>query len=96
LLISGVLGLIILIGLSMLLLRRSNGSLNAESRAGQAALYGAMVSNSSALYDTGVGTVTVHAPCPTCGSAASETIHNGARWTWCATCRAWLEYLGPE
>ena len=97
LLISGVLGLIILIGLSMLLLRRSNGSLNAESRAGEAALYGAgMVSNSSALYDTGVGTVTVHAPCPTCGSSASETIHNGARWTWCATCRAWLEYLGPE
>ena len=37
-----------------------------------------------------------HAPCTSCGGPAHETINNGNRWTWCPTCRQWLNYLGKE
>ena len=35
-----------------------------------------------------------HSACPTCGGPAHETINDGNRWTWCPSCRQWLEYLG--
>ena len=35
-----------------------------------------------------------HAACPTCGGPAHETINDGNRWTWCPSCRQWLEYIG--
>ncbi|MDE0707850.1 MAG: thrombospondin type 3 repeat-containing protein [Candidatus Poseidoniales archaeon] len=38
----------------------------------------------------------VHAPCTTCGGAPQETVHDGNRWTYCQTCRQWLNHLGPE
>ena len=37
---------------------------------------------------------TIHAPCEVCGGAAHETVHNGDRWTWCPSCRRWINYLG--
>ena len=37
-----------------------------------------------------------HAPCTSCGGPAHETINNGNRWTWCPSCRQWLNYLGKE
>ena len=36
----------------------------------------------------------IHAPCTTCGGPAHETVNNGNRWTWCPSCRQWLNYLG--
>ena len=45
---------------------------------------------------TGVTQTSVHAPCTTCGGPAHETINNGNRWTWCPSCRQWLNYLGKE
>ena len=32
--------------------------------------------------------------CTTCGGPAHETVNNGNRWTWCPSCRQWLNYLG--
>ena len=45
---------------------------------------------------TGVTQTSAHAPCTTCGGPAHETINNGNRWTWCPSCRQWLNYLGKE
>ncbi len=42
----------------------------------------------------GVTQTSVHAPCTTCGGPAHETINDGNRWTWCPSCRQWLNYLG--
>ena len=36
----------------------------------------------------------IHAPCTNCGGPAHETVNNGNRWTWCPSCRQWLNYLG--
>ena len=36
----------------------------------------------------------IHSPCTTCGGPAHETVNNGNRWTWCPSCRQWLNYLG--
>ena len=44
----------------------------------------------------GVTQTSVHAPCTTCGGPAHETINDGNRWTWCPSCRQWLNYLGKE
>ncbi len=44
--------------------------------------------------DTNSGTASIHAPCPTCGGPAHEAINNGNKWTWCPTCRQWLNYIG--
>ncbi|MDE0707851.1 MAG: hypothetical protein OSB33_02765, partial [Candidatus Poseidoniales archaeon] len=38
----------------------------------------------------------IHAPCTTCGGPAHEAVNNGNRWTWCPSCRQWLNYLGKE
>jgi len=35
-----------------------------------------------------------HPPCPTCGDPAQETVNNGNKWTWCPSCRQWLDYIG--
>ncbi|MDE0574580.1 MAG: hypothetical protein OSB32_03245, partial [Candidatus Poseidoniales archaeon] len=45
---------------------------------------------------SGVTQTSVHAPCTTCGGPSHETINNGNRWTWCPSCRQWLNYLGKE
>ena len=45
---------------------------------------------------TGVTQTSVHAPCTTCGGPAHETVNDGNRWTWCPSCRQWLNYLGKE
>ena len=45
---------------------------------------------------TGTQQTSAHAPCTTCGGPAHETINNGNRWTWCPSCRQWLNYLGKE
>ena len=44
----------------------------------------------------GVTQTSVHAPCTTCGGPAHETVNDGNRWTWCPSCRQWLNYLGKE
>ena len=45
--------------------------------------------------DSGTPT-TLHAPCTHCGGPAHETINNGNRWTWCPSCRQWLNYIGKQ
>ena len=37
-----------------------------------------------------------HPPCPTCGEPAQETVNNGNKWTWCPSCRQWLDYIGKS
>ena len=37
-----------------------------------------------------------HPPCPTCGGPAQETVNNGNKWTWCPSCRQWLDYIGKS
>ena len=39
-------------------------------------------------------TVSNYAPCTTCGGPAHEAVNNGNKWTWCPTCRQWLNYIG--
>ena len=36
----------------------------------------------------------VHPPCKDCGGFLQEMTHDGNRWTWCPSCRAWQDYLG--
>jgi formamidopyrimidine-DNA glycosylase len=45
---------------------------------------------------TSITQTSVHAPCTSCGGPAHETLNNGNRWTWCPSCRQWLNYLGKE
>ena len=33
--------------------------------------------------------------CPHCNGPVQEAVENGGRWTWCHSCRKWLEYKGP-
>ncbi len=40
------------------------------------------------------GLTSNHAPCTTCGGPAHEAVNNGNKWTWCPTCRKWLNYIG--
>ena len=33
--------------------------------------------------------------CPHCNGPIQEAVANGGNWTWCSSCRKWLEYKGP-
>ena len=33
--------------------------------------------------------------CPHCDGPIQEAVANGGKWTWCPSCRKWLEYKGP-
>ena len=33
--------------------------------------------------------------CPHCNGPIQEAVANGGNWTWCPSCRKWLEYKGP-
>jgi hypothetical protein len=33
--------------------------------------------------------------CPHCNGPIQEAVANGGKWTWCHSCRKWLEYKGP-
>ena len=33
--------------------------------------------------------------CPHCDGPIEEAVANGGNWTWCPSCRKWLDYKGP-
>ena len=33
--------------------------------------------------------------CPHCNGPIQHAVENGGKWTWCPSCRKWLEYKGP-
>jgi hypothetical protein len=35
-------------------------------------------------------------PCKVCDGPVQEVIHQGNLWSWCPTCRAWLDFLGKQ
>ena len=43
---------------------------------------------------TGHPELSQHEPCTTCGGPAHEAVNNGNKWTWCPSCRKWLNYIG--
>ncbi len=95
-LLAIVLGVVVLAGLGLVLIRRSAG--DAVTGTGDVAemFGGGSPGTAGALYSDSTAPAEPLAACPTCGGAASATVHNGARWSWCPACRAWLTYLGPE
>jgi hypothetical protein len=35
-------------------------------------------------------------PCKVCDGPVQEVVHQGNLWSWCPTCRAWLDFLGKQ
>jgi hypothetical protein len=47
------------------------------------------------LNDDSTENMTTEENCPHCNGPIQEAVANGGKWTWCHSCRKWLEYKGP-